>query len=146
MFIWGFIISLFLAYTFRNTYFDSFRVVMHVHALINLGSHSLITYSASTLCITNLELSHLLTYCEMFNENSSQMQICSFPKFSIDIIVCDESAILSLKWPSELLDSKVHGANMGPTWVLSAPDGPHVGLMNHAIREELVYSSGGRGI
>ena len=21
-------------------------------------------------------------------------------------------------------DSKVHGANMGPTWVLSAPDGP----------------------
>ena len=32
-------------------------------------------------------------------------------------------------------DSKVHGANMGPTWVLSAPDGPHVGPMNHAIRE-----------
>ena len=24
-------------------------------------------------------------------------------------------------------DSKVHEANMGPTWVLSAPDGPHVG-------------------
>ena len=24
-------------------------------------------------------------------------------------------------------DSKVHGANMGPNWVLSAPDGPHVG-------------------
>ena len=31
-------------------------------------------------------------------------------------------------------DIKVHGANMGPTWVLSAPDGPHVGLMNLAIR------------
>ena len=27
-------------------------------------------------------------------------------------------------------DSKVHGANMGSTWVLSAPDGPHVGPMN----------------
>ena len=24
-------------------------------------------------------------------------------------------------------DSKVHGAKMGPTWDLSAPDGPHVG-------------------
>ena len=35
-------------------------------------------------------------------------------------------------------DSKVHGANMGPTWVLSAPDGPHVFPMNLAIRE---YSS-----
>ena len=30
-------------------------------------------------------------------------------------------------------DSKVHGANMRPTWVLSAPDGPHVGPMNLAI-------------
>ena len=31
-------------------------------------------------------------------------------------------------------DSKVHGAKMGPTWVLSAPDGPHVGPMNLAVR------------
>ena len=31
-------------------------------------------------------------------------------------------------------DSKVHGDNMGPTWALSAPDGPHVGPMNRAIR------------
>ena len=31
-------------------------------------------------------------------------------------------------------DSKVHGVNMGPIWVLSAPDGPHVGPMNLAIR------------
>ena len=30
-------------------------------------------------------------------------------------------------------DSKVHAANMGPTWVLSAPDGPQVGPMNLAI-------------
>ena len=35
-------------------------------------------------------------------------------------------------------DSKVHGANMGPTWVLSAPDGPHVGPMNLAIRVLLI--------
>ena len=34
-------------------------------------------------------------------------------------------------------DSKVHGANMGPTWVLSAPDGPHVGPMNLAFRDLL---------
>ena len=31
-------------------------------------------------------------------------------------------------------DSKVHGANMRPTWALSAPDGPHVGPMNLTIR------------
>ena len=33
-------------------------------------------------------------------------------------------------------DSKVHGANMGLTRVLSAPDGPHVGPMNLAIRAD----------
>ena len=31
-------------------------------------------------------------------------------------------------------DSKVHGANMGPTWVLSAPGGPHIGPISLAIR------------
>ena len=34
-------------------------------------------------------------------------------------------------------DSKVHGANMGPTWVLSAPDGPHIGPMNLVIRGQM---------
>ena len=32
-------------------------------------------------------------------------------------------------------DSKVHGANIDPTWVLSAPSGPHVGPINLAIRD-----------
>ena len=32
-------------------------------------------------------------------------------------------------------DSKVHGANMGPTWALSAPGGPHVGPINLAVRD-----------
>ena len=34
-------------------------------------------------------------------------------------------------------DSKIHGANMGHTWVLPAPGGPHVGPMNLAIRDLL---------
>ena len=33
-----------------------------------------------------------------------------------------------------LPDSKVYGANMGSIWIMSAPDKPHVGLMNLAIR------------
>ena len=37
-------------------------------------------------------------------------------------------------------DSKVHRANMGPTWVLSAPDGPHVGPMNLAIRVLIIMA------
>ena len=38
-------------------------------------------------------------------------------------------------------DSKVHGTTMGPTWVLSAPDGPHVSPMNLAIRIGLALFS-----
>ena len=34
-----------------------------------------------------------------------------------------------------------HGANMRPTWVLLAPDGPHVGPMNLAIRDMLLCYS-----
>ena len=37
-------------------------------------------------------------------------------------------------------DSKIRGANMGPTWVLSAPDGPRVGPMNLAHGEDLANS------
>ena len=40
-------------------------------------------------------------------------------------------------------DSKVHGAKMGSTWVLSATDGPHVGPMNLAIRVICCLDAGG---
>ena len=35
---------------------------------------------------------------------------------------------------------EVYGANMGPIWALSAPDGPHVGPMNFAIRDGLYWA------
>ena len=46
---------------------------------------------------------------------------------------------LDIIWRSESAfpDSKVDGANMGPTWVLSAQDGPDVGAMNLAIRVDM---------
>ena len=40
-----------------------------------------------------------------------------------------QCSIYSVPFP----DSKVHKANIGPTWVLSAPDGPNVGPMNLCI-------------
>ena len=42
--------------------------------------------------------------------------------------------ILDIKRIHTVPDSKVHGANMGLTWVLSARGGPHAGSMNFAIR------------
>ena len=48
------------------------------------------------------------------------------------------TVIMILSYP----DSKVHGASMGPIWGRQDPDGPHVGLMNFAIRVVLIESSG----
>ena len=55
------------------------------------------------------------------------------------------SSIISVyEWSSEQLsipESKVHGANMGPTWALSAQDGPHVGPMNLTIMDGMCKCS-----
>ena len=48
--------------------------------------------------------------------------------------------------PDPISDSKVHGANMGLTWVLSAPDRPHVGPMNLAIRDIAMNKGDVKGI
>ena len=37
----------------------------------------------------------------------------------------------------DMPNNKVRGLNMGLAWVLSAPDGPHVGPMNLAIRDDM---------
>ena len=61
-------------------------------------------------------------------------QCLSWPT-PIDYTTYISTAQTSLSLQSVILpDSIVHGACMGPTWVLSAPDGPHVGPMNLAIR------------
>ena len=54
------------------------------------------------------------------NSSALAMELC----FS-----CTNSSILADYIP----DSKAHGANMRPTWVLSSPGGPHVGPMNLTI-------------
>ena len=46
-----------------------------------------------------------------------------------------------LKSYNSIRDSKVHGANMGPTCVLSAPGGPHIGPINLAVRYDMGKSS-----
>ena len=48
-------------------------------------------------------------------------------------IIIYQSIVMQRKY-ARLPDSKVYGANMEPTWVLSVPDGPHVGAMKLANR------------
>ena len=60
--------------------------------------------------------------------------IITYGLFSYIQVSKDLSTSFDL-WKKTTPDSKFLGANMGPTWVLSAPDGPHVGPMNLAIRD-----------
>ena len=62
-----------------------------------------------------------------------QLWSAHFKDAKTDKLTLPVFPITILKHP----DSRIHGANMGPTWVLSAPDGPHFGPMNLAIREPL---------
>ena len=83
-------------------------------------SSILLLYCTPTTC---WQIDHL----SMFSWKSSKtiMQLsCHQHKSS----KCEYTCNIDL-----LPDSKVHGANMGPTWVLSASDGPHVGPKNLAL-------------
>ena len=65
--------------------------------------------------------------------------------FFLFLAICAGNSLVTGNFPAQKAsdvdaDNKVHGANMGPTWVLSAPDGPHVGPMNLAIRGALMFS------
>ena len=73
--------------------------------------------------------------------------VCSVPGITPSVAYLD-SFLLKLSHPHNstiptpwnhcglvIPDSKVHGVNMGPHWVLSAPDGLHISPMNPAIRD-----------
>ena len=55
-------------------------------------------------------------------------RVISLTSIGINIVMCN-----LITFP----DSKVHAANMGPTWVLSTPGGPHVGPINLAIKVDI---------
>ena len=55
------------------------------------------------------------------------------PKWKLVVLLWYYCIIIQYSLVITFPDSKVHGANMGPTWVLLAHDGPHVGPMNLAI-------------
>ena len=86
---------------------------MHISTYTLLQTHSMAQQNKTTWCCRSW-LSLVMSHC------LNQYQL---------IIKCHTP------------DSKVHVANMGPIWVLSAPGGPHVGPMSLAIRDHMSESS-----
>ena len=67
---------------------------------------------------------------EMYRKNTNENRYNDVTNDADAYIV----AFIQEKWYCTP-DSKVHGDNIWPTWVLSAPDGPHVGPIDLAIRD-----------
>ena len=66
-----------------------------------------------------ISLTFKVTFCHR-HRPAKVSPAASFNRFNVSC----------LKWSTrspEYPDRKVHGANMGPTWALLAPDGPHFG-------------------
>ena len=62
--------------------------------------------------------------------------------YGIPLKVITQEMLLNLI--RNIPDSKIHGANMGPTWGRQDPGGPHVGPMNLVIWDVFgVYTSQG---
>ena len=68
------------------------------------------------------------------------------PRHSYDVTVIAQHSnafniivIPAVLYQSRYPDSKIHVAAMGPTWDLTAPDGPHIGPVTLAIRVGLVH-------
>ena len=116
--------------------FLSFLYCIHIWIIrVYVRINTLYIYKASKLSMsTNVYLSNEYTSC-----------LPLMIKFD-SLLLCRQRWRRVSTWQNEFIpgpeqtrwqhnpDSKVHGANMGPTWVISAPDGPHVGPMNLAIR------------
>ena len=89
------------------------------YCVVQLQSKPASNYESNTN-----KLRHLSRVCVMWKQNRRH-----FSDLSLQSVI-----VLTRDYP----DSKVHGAHMGPTWVLSAPDGPHDSPMNLAIKVRLV--------
>ena len=63
-------------------------------------------------------------------ENAFENVVCEIASICLGLNML-KHITYSVWWNTP--DNKAHGANMGPAWVLSAPDGPHVSPMNRAI-------------
>ena len=86
------------------------------------------TISHFCFCYTRfLDGGHIL-----LNLSRCYGQSVSFPP-NIHIVMLFIFHSIARSWT--IPESKVPGANLGPTWDLSAPDGPHVGPRNLAVKD-----------
>ena len=115
------------------TYFDISKIKSAYQSYTPVFSQ--MSHRTSTSCWSQMQsIQHLklMSYIQALHVSINTISKPSPPnRYFLDSIqdVLPDCAAMMYTSP----DGKVHGANMGASWVLSAPGGPHVGLMNPAI-------------
>ena len=107
----------------REWYIEGISVYSNLEICIWFKSYVLDLKNNNDSIIVWDQLSHIL-----------MIKSCPYHDAEINNDAWIASLLLQCPCLQSFPDSKIHGANMGPIWVLSAPDGPHVGARNHAIR------------
>ena len=109
----------------------------HTYILLDQSTRSSQLISHSTICNSfnnTLQGRHLIPYMWLAYHLEPPLSLHVYQRHGFCI---SELRLSKQKIKPTLClvpDSKVHGANIWPTWVLLAPVGPHVGPMNLAIR------------
>ena len=97
--------------------------------------HNVILYLVMTTLYIYI---YIYLYIHIMHQSSITVTYISFQGIEgilimISMIIVIEQRTHCYTYPA-YRDSKVHEANMGPTWVLSSPGGPHVGPISFVIR------------
>ena len=117
---------------FESVWFVFFRVNIRSLFIMTLSNYSLILVYLyhiylKTCVITLVEIKDRVSLATITHACFS----CDWNFYCVRFQTHSTTDIVGIS--SEIANSNIHGANMGPTWVLSAPDGPHVGPMNLSI-------------
>ena len=115
----------------------SWALLNHSDQKAYLHNHMIIIYSISIvdISITNFFYSkwHLVFSYMVIALIAYQLHRCHW------LTTVTLFFLYKIESPYQLIsDSKVHGANVGPTWGRQDPGGPHVGPMNFAIWDVLL--------
>ena len=87
------------------------------------------------LChIINVAFGSAIILVIYWTDSNDKSKVSTFLYFPMRCIVHRRHVPADCSMKTSYPDSKLHGATMGPTWVLSPPDGPHGGPTNFAIR------------
>ena len=106
----------------------SYEAFIYIHDLPNVPPNNAAVAQGVLPCPNRLHYSDpwFKYHANEFGVNYiSVLHTVLYPSYDMSLTIVLTQLPRIFKLTNRYPDSKVHGANMGPTWILSVPDGPH---------------------